>query len=292
MKTIFICFVALVLAALPSGPAAGWCHGDRFGGSTSHSYGSTSHTSAWGTSTSHTAGEGTSHTNEYGGSTRTYGEGTTHTNAYGGSASHAYGGGWSKTGAYGGTAYGDAHYGGAYYHPPAAVYPAYHPPATVNYYGSGCYNCGGWSTAGAAAAGAAVGHGHRRGHCLVKYRSGNFQRLQRRCCRRQRQHLCRILCGGCRRQRRGIYHGRDLCHAARRLRHTQRPGHDILPVRQHLVQAVLWRQRRLLRRGAYALIRTFKVKMHPPFWEGFFSWQGLKKFYLFQPNLAAGAKID
>ena len=33
----------------------------------------------------------------------------------------------------------------------------YHPPATVNYYGAGCYNCGGWSTAGAAAAGAAVG---------------------------------------------------------------------------------------------------------------------------------------
>ena len=65
-------------------------------------------------------------------------------------------GGWSKTGAYGGTAYGDAHYGGAYYHPPAAYYP-YHPPTTVNYYGSGCYNCGGWSTAGAAAAGAAVG---------------------------------------------------------------------------------------------------------------------------------------
>jgi hypothetical protein len=27
----------------------------------------------------------------------------------------------------------------------------------VNYYGSGCYNCGGWSAAGAAAAGAAVG---------------------------------------------------------------------------------------------------------------------------------------
>jgi hypothetical protein len=27
----------------------------------------------------------------------------------------------------------------------------------VNNYGSGCYNCGGWSTAGAAAAGAVVG---------------------------------------------------------------------------------------------------------------------------------------
>ena len=37
------------------------------------------------------------------------------------------------------------------------MYPAYHPPTTVNYYGSGCYNCGGWSTAGAAAAGAVVG---------------------------------------------------------------------------------------------------------------------------------------
>jgi len=75
---------------------------------------------------------------------------------YGGSATHYAGGGWSKTGAYGGTAYGDAHYGGAYYPPRAAYYP-YHPPTTVNVYGSGCYNCGGWSTAGAAAAGAAVG---------------------------------------------------------------------------------------------------------------------------------------
>src|SRR5574341_460721 len=45
------------------------------------------------------------------------------------------------------------------YHSPyyGAAYPAYHPPTTVNVYGSGCYNCGGWYTAGAAAAGAAVG---------------------------------------------------------------------------------------------------------------------------------------
>ena len=53
----------------------------------------------------------------------------------------------SKSGAYGTTAV----YGTAAYHPPyygAAVYPAYHPPTTVNYYGSGCYDCGGWSTAG------------------------------------------------------------------------------------------------------------------------------------------------
>jgi len=36
---------------------------------------------------------------------------------------------------------------------------AYHPPTTVNYYGAGCYNCGGYSTAGAVAAGVVVGAG-------------------------------------------------------------------------------------------------------------------------------------
>ena len=44
--------------------------------------------------------------------------------------------------------------GGHYY---GGTYPAYHPPTTVNVYGSGCYNCGGWNAAGAAAAGMAVG---------------------------------------------------------------------------------------------------------------------------------------
>ncbi len=49
-----------------------------------------------------------------------------------------------------GTAYHSNYYGNAYY-------PGYHPPTTVNVYGSSCYNCGGWSAAGAAAAGVAVG---------------------------------------------------------------------------------------------------------------------------------------
>jgi hypothetical protein len=73
------------------------------------------------------------------------------TNPYGGSATHYYGEGTTVTSASGATAYA--------YHPPyyGAYYPTYHPPTTVNYYGAGCYNCGGWSTAGAAAAGAAVG---------------------------------------------------------------------------------------------------------------------------------------
>ena len=57
--------------------------------------------------------------------------------------------GASSASANGTTAYHSPYYG--------AAYPAYHPPTTVNYYGSSCYNCGGWNTAGAAAAGVAVG---------------------------------------------------------------------------------------------------------------------------------------
>jgi hypothetical protein len=156
MKTISVGIMSFLLVTLSCGFAGAWSHASRFGGSMSHSFGSTSHTSAWGTSTSHSYGEGTSHTNVYGGSTsHGYGEGTEHTNMYGGSAEHYEGGGWSKTNSYGETAYGNAHYGSAY-HPPVP-YAGYHPPTTVDYYGSRCYNCGGWSTAGAAAAGAAVG---------------------------------------------------------------------------------------------------------------------------------------
>lgn len=131
----------LVLISLSPGPARAYFHANRFGGSFAHAPGATEHTNAWGGGTAHVAGEG-----------------TTHVNAYGGSATHDYGGGWSKTGADGGVAYGDAHYGGAYSHPYGAyAYPAYHPPAAVGYYGAGCYNCGGWATAAAAATGAAVG---------------------------------------------------------------------------------------------------------------------------------------
>lgn len=156
MKKIFVVFVGFLITMLMCLPIAT----ARFGGMTIHSEGSTSHISGWSSSTSHVAGEGTSHSNVYGGSTtHVYGQGTTHTNIYGGRASHTTGGGWSKTGAYGGTAYGDVHYGGAYHPPPQhpASVTVYHPPTTVNVYGAGCYNCGGWSTASAAAAGTAVG---------------------------------------------------------------------------------------------------------------------------------------
>lgn len=60
-------------------------------------------------------------------------------------------GSWSATNRYGTTAYGGDHYYGG-------TYSGYHPPTVVNsYYGGGCYGCGGWDAAGAAAAGAVVG---------------------------------------------------------------------------------------------------------------------------------------
>jgi hypothetical protein len=56
--------------------------------------------------------------------------------AVGSNGQYAYGTRYTGTAAYGG---------------------AYHPPTVVNqYYGTGCYNCGGWG-GGAAVAGAAVG---------------------------------------------------------------------------------------------------------------------------------------
>ena len=133
VKNIVIGLVGLMLAALPCGRLAAWQHANRYGGSTSHTYGSTTHTSAYGTSTSHTYGEGASHTNYYGGSTsHSYYGGTTHTTTYGTTYHTGY----------------DHYYGG--YHG------AYHPPTTVNVYGSGCYDCGGWALA-AGVTGAVVG---------------------------------------------------------------------------------------------------------------------------------------
>jgi hypothetical protein len=147
MQKMMFSFVGFLILVLSCGQVSAYAHANRYGGSTSHSYGHTSHSNPYGGSTSHTYGEGTEHTNAYGGSTAHgwYG-GTEHTNVYGGTTAGAYGAGAVHTTPYGAT----TAYHGAYY-------PAYHPPTTVNYYGSSCYNCGGWSTAGAVAAGAVVG---------------------------------------------------------------------------------------------------------------------------------------
>jgi len=148
MKRIAPSVFAFLIAAIISAPAEAWRSANRFGGSTTHTWGSTTHTNAYGGSTSHSYGVGTTHTNMYGGSTSHgwYG-GTSHTNVYGGSTWGAVGQGYHHSYPSGAT----------YYHPPYPAYrPAYpvypyHPPVAVPYYaGHGCYGC-------AAAAGAVVG---------------------------------------------------------------------------------------------------------------------------------------
>src|SRR5436309_5360037 len=82
--------------------------------------------------------------------------------------------------------------------------------------------------------------GCRRGRGLGQHQRRRFERLRFGVRRRQRcqPHVC---------------DGRDLRDAACRLRHTHRPGRDLLSVWQYVVPAVLWRERRLLSRGAHAL---------------------------------------
>lgn len=148
MKPIVITAGALLMGVLWHDPVGAWSSANRYGGSTSHSEGETSHTNAYGGSSSHSAGQGTEHTNTYGGSSEhSYGGGSEHTNAYGGSTSGAYGEGATHTYASGATAYHPPAYGSSGY----AGYPAYHPPVAVPYYSaSGCNGC-------AVAAGAIVG---------------------------------------------------------------------------------------------------------------------------------------
>ncbi len=73
------------------------------------------------------------------------------TGSYGGAVA-TNNGAWAgtKNGQY---AYGNTYHGGTAYY--GGGNGAYHPPAVVNaYYGSGCYNCGGWNGGAVVAAGA------------------------------------------------------------------------------------------------------------------------------------------
>jgi hypothetical protein len=137
LKNIAIALAGLTLAALQSAPAFAYAHANSYGGSTSHSYGSTSHTNTYGGSTSGQYGSGGTHSNVYGGSTSgQYGSGGTHSNVYGGTTSGSYNGGaYHSTGYYG-------------YPPPPAHY------ATTCY---NCYTSCAGCIAGAAAAGYAMG---------------------------------------------------------------------------------------------------------------------------------------
>lgn len=169
MTTKTFTVVGLAVALCLSATAQAFSGANRWGGMTSHSFGETSMSNRWGGSMTHTRGEGTTATGAYGGTatheegsgqtdfskdgynaTHTYGEGTSATNPYGGSAYHAEGSGYTTYhAADGATAYHSPYYGDPYV--------GYHPPATVNYYGSGCYNCGSNDAGAAAVAGAVVG---------------------------------------------------------------------------------------------------------------------------------------
>ncbi|BAN27546.1 hypothetical protein [Caballeronia insecticola] len=172
MKVLVVRLLGLLVTVCACGSVHAWSHANAYGGSTYHAEGSgsTTRSGAYGNSETHTYGQGTTASGRYGGSaSHQEGSGqTTATGAYGANATHTYGQGTSATNAYGGSAYhatgssytsytntsGASGYHSAYYRAPV---PAYHPPTVVNNYGSGCYNCGGWNTAGAAAAGAVVG---------------------------------------------------------------------------------------------------------------------------------------
>ena len=169
MTKSIIAVGVLLVATLWSAPAAPWASANRYGGSTTHSAGETSHTNAYGGSTSHAYGEGTEHTNAYGGSTaHGWGGGTEHTNVYGGTTYGAYGAGAVHQYPSGATAY----------HPPGypayTAYPAYHPPVAVSYYSAtSCNGCG--VAAGAVvgmAAGAAVANANNQAAASNAYAAG------------------------------------------------------------------------------------------------------------------------
>ena len=151
MKNIILGLAGLAVVVLPCEATFGYGHANSYGGSSSHSYGSSSHSNPYGGSTSASAGQGASHTNAYGGSSSANSEGAshptptvagprrtareaqatptsmvaaprgptakaaTHTNTYGGTTSGAYGEGATHTYTNGTTAYASA------YHPPAPL---------------------------------------------------------------------------------------------------------------------------------------------------------------------------
>ena len=166
MNKMIIGLACLMITALSSGPAAAWFHAGRFGaasggGGSWHAEGFRGGSASGGGGSWHgegfrggsASGGGGSWSGEgFRGGSASGGEGSWHAEgAYGGSASGGEGS-WNATNRYGTTIHGgyDHYYGG--------TYATYHPPTVVNrYYGSGCYHCGGWSTAGAAAVGLAAG---------------------------------------------------------------------------------------------------------------------------------------
>ena len=140
-KIVLLGFAGMVAMILPMHVASAWTHSGTY------------------MSAEGGGGSWDAH-NAYGGSAEGGGGSWSARSAYGGTAEGGEGS-WTAEGANGSTAYGgyhapttvygtSLHYGGSYYG-------YYHPPTTVNYYSSGCSNCGGWNAGAAAAAGLVTG---------------------------------------------------------------------------------------------------------------------------------------
>src|SRR5260370_530934 len=99
MKKIIVALLSLSFTLFTCEKAFAYGHANRYGGSSSHSWGSSSHTNAYGGSTSHAFGEGTSHTRAHrpNPAHRAYG-GSPHTNPYGGTAKRDARNGGAATG--------------------------------------------------------------------------------------------------------------------------------------------------------------------------------------------------
>jgi hypothetical protein len=148
-RTIFVSVVSLTVAAVTGGPVAAWSHAGRWG-TASGGGGSWSASGYRGGSAS--GGGGSWSASGFRGGSASGGGGSWSGTGYRGGTASGSGGSWHATTPYGTTAYGDTdhYYGG--------TYSTYHPPTVVdNYYSTGCYDCGGWNTAGAAAVGLAAG---------------------------------------------------------------------------------------------------------------------------------------
>src|SRR5215470_16661724 len=129
---------AVAAIAVPLAPAAAWFHGGSWSASTSRGgYAS--------------GGGGSWSAHGYRGGTASGGDGSWSGTGYRGGTASGGGGSWHATGSNGNTYYG----GPDYWH--GGYYGRYNSPTVVNAYGANCYNCGGWNTGGAVAAGVVAG---------------------------------------------------------------------------------------------------------------------------------------
>ncbi|KDR38066.1 hypothetical protein [Caballeronia glathei] len=157
-----VCCVAL--AAAPLQHAHAWMRAGAWGGHASGGAGGWNYAGARGTTAS--GGSGSWSASGYRGGTASGGGGAWSGTDYRGGTASGGDGSWHGTGAYGGTAsggegtwhatnsYGTTYRGGYdTYH--GGYYAGYHPPTVINHYSTSCYNCGGWNTGNAWAAGVA-----------------------------------------------------------------------------------------------------------------------------------------